>query len=460
MKTISILAGFVLLAMTCRNVNAKTTSTEKSEKNNLIPVTRTIAKANGLSSAMGVYVVNAVETSDKVQIALHKGDIILEVNGRNVSRPVEVTPEKMAKEPGDFVTYKIWRDRKVHILNLRKPTVSNVENSDQFDVIYDEVPFLTGSIRCVVTKPKGGQKAPAILLVQSGTSGSVCNVPEDNMYRQLTDNLTKKGYICMRVERVGVGENIDQMSSNKADIFVETLEFEKALQQLKKYDFVDSTKTFLFGHCTGGKISPLLASRNDVKGVIVYGACLNPASQYLNNMIWTKLLNSNYGQDQAVNLMQECQLVIKGIVVDKKTPTVFADANPDLVSVMRNFFDWKGDDNFMGRNAIYMQSVEMMQSWLYLQHMKTNLLAIRGTADTEIPENNLVKEVVDACNYYNPGTASMVELQKTDHNFAKVGSLKKSYELQKSPDYSIFAPIVFDNEVVNTVDNWIDKINS
>jgi hypothetical protein len=54
----------------------------------------------------------------------------------------------------------------------------------------------------------------------------------------------------------------------------------------------------------------------------------------------------------------------------------------------------------------------------------------------------------------------MVELQKTDHNFAKVGSLKKSYELQKSPDYSIFAPIVFDNEVVNTVDNWINKINS
>ena len=460
MKTISILAGFVLLAMTCSNVNAKTTFTDKSEKNNLIPVTRTIAKANGLSSTMGVYVENAVETSEKVQLALHTGDIILEVNGRNVSRPVEVTPVKIAKEPGDIVTYKIWRDRKVHILNLRKPTITNIEKSDQFDVIYDEVPFFTGSIRCVVTKPKGVQKAPAILLVQSGISGSVCNVPEDNMYRQLTDNLTKKGYVCMRVERVGVGENIDQMSSNKADIFVETLEFEKALQQLKKYDFVDPDNTFLFGHCTGGKISPLLASRNDLKGVIVYGACLNPVSEYLNNSIWTKILNSNYGQDQAVNLMQECQLVIKGIVVDKKTPTAFADANPDLVPVMRKFFDWKGDDNFLGRNATYMQSVEKMQSWVYLQHMNTNLLAIRGTADTEIPESKLVKEMVDACNFYNPGKATMVELQNTDHNFAKVGSLKKSYELEKSPDYSKFAPIAFDNEVVNTVDNWISKIKS
>ena len=460
MKIISILTVFVLLAMTCGNVNAKTTFANNSEKNNLIPVTRTIAKANGLSSAMGIYVVYAVETSDKVQLALHKGDIILAINGKNVSRPVEVTPVKIAKEKGDFISYKIWRDRKVHFLNLRKPSVSNVENSDQFNVIYDEVPFLTGSIRCVVTKPIGIQKAPAILLVQSGTSGSICNVPEDNMYRQLTDNLSKKGYVCMRVERVGVGENIDQMSSNKADVFVETLEFEKALQQLKKYDFVDSSKTFLFGHCTGGKISSLLASRNEVKGVIVYGSCLNPVSEYLNNSIWTKLLNSNYGQDQVVNLMQECQLVIKGIVVDKKTPIAFTDANPDLVPVMRKFFDWKGDDNFMGRNATYMQSVEMMQSWVYLQHMNTNLLAIRGTADTEIPEGSLVKEMVDACNYYNPKTASMVELQKTDHNFAKVGSLKKSYELEKSPEYAKFAPIAFDNEVVNTVDNWITQINS
>jgi len=353
MKTISILACFVLLAMTCSNVNAKTTFTDKSEINNLIPVTRTIAKANGLSSAMGVYVVNAVETNDKAQLALHTGDIILAVNGRNVSRPVEVTPVKIAKEPGDFVAYKIWRNRKVHILNLRKSSDLNIEKSDQFDVIYDEVSFLTGSIRCVVTKPKGVERAPAILLVQGGTSGPVCNVAEDNMYRQLTDNLTKKGYVCMRVERVGVGENIDQMSSNKSDIFVETLEFEKALKQLKKYVFVDSTKTFLFGHCTGGKISSLLASRNDVKGVIVYGSCLNLASEYLNNTIWTKILNSNYGQDQAVNLMQECQLVIKGIVVDKKTPTAFADANPDLIPVMHKFFDWKGDDNFMGRKASF-----------------------------------------------------------------------------------------------------------
>jgi len=158
--------------------------------------------------------------------------------------------------------------------------------------------------------------------------------------------------------------------------------------------------------------------------------------------------------------MQECQLIINGILVNKKTPTEFATTNPELAPTMRKMFGWKGNDDFMGRNALYMQSVEKMDSWVFLRGMNSNLLAIHGTADTEVTDSNMVKEMVDACNYYRPGTALLVELPKTDHNFAKVGSLQKSYELQKSPDYSAFAPIAFDNEIVNTVDDWINQFNS
>ena len=460
MKTISLLAGIMLLVLTSGNLEAKSAFTNKSEGNNLVPVTKTIAKANGLNTPMGVYVVNTVGVNTKTQLALRSGDIILALNGKVVNRTAAITPEKIAKEPGDIVTYKIWRDKKVHILNLRKPTVANIENSEQFDVLYDEVPFNSGSFRCVITKPKGVEKAPAILLVQSATSGQVCNVPEDNMYRQLTDNLTKKGYVCMRVERMGVGENIDQLSSDKTDVFLESLAFEKALHQLKKYEFVDSAKTFLFGHCTGGNISSLLAARTPVKGVIVYGSCFNPTSEYLNKMLWTKLQGSEKNDEEVSIAMQECQLVIQGILVKKMTPTAFADAHPELIPVMRKMFDWKGDDNFLGRNILFTHSLEKMESWIYLRHMNTNLLAIRGTADTQITDGNLVKDMVDAANYYRPGSASLIEIPETDHNFAKVGSLKKSLELEKSADYSKFAPIIFNSEIVNAADNWMSQIHS
>lgn len=460
MKTISLLTVILLLAMTSGNLEAKSAFKDKSEGRNLVPVNRTIAKANGLSTPMGVYVVNTIGVNTKTQLALHSGDIILAMNGKVVNRPASITPEKIAKEPGDVVTYKIWRNKKIHILNLRKPTVANFENSNQFDVLYDEVPFNTGSFRCVITKPKGVKKAPAILLIQSVTSGMVCNVPEDNMYRQLTDNFTQKGYVCMRVERMGVGENIDQLSSDKTDVFLESLAFEKALRQLKKYEFVDSTKTFLFGHCTGGKISSLLAARNPVQGVIVYGSCLNPTSEYLNKMLWTKLQGSEKSDEEVSKAMQECQLVIQGILVKKMTPTAFADTHPELIPVMRKMFDWKGDDNFMGRNVLFTHSLEKMESWIYLRHMNTNLLAIRGTADTQLTDGSLVKEMVDAANYYRPGSASLIEIPETDHNFAKVGTLKKSFELEKLADYSKFAPIIFNSDIVNTADNWMSQVHS
>ncbi|MDP4290795.1 MAG: hypothetical protein Q8908_06910 [Bacteroidota bacterium] len=459
MKTILLFISLLLL-IDGGMVNAKSTFTKRTKENNLVRMTKTIANANGLNFAMGVYVLNAKGVANGSQIALRQGDIILAVNGREVNGPNEVSPEKIAREPGEIVNYKIWRDKKVHFLNLRKPTTSDIENSEQFEVIYDEVPFFSGAIRCIVTKPKDIVKAPAILLVQSGTSGSVCNVPAENLYRKLTDNLTQRGYVCMRVERVGIGENFDQLASDQVDILLETLAFEKALHQLKGYKFVDSTQTFLFGHCTGGKICSLLAARTPVKGVIVYGTCFHPTSEALNNMLWHKLMNSKITPLQATNIMEECRYIIDGILVKKMTPTAFAEINPELTAVMRKMFNWKGGDNFLGRNIMYTHSVEKMDNWIYLRHMNTNMLAIHGTADSELTESGMVMEMVDAANYYRPGKATMVEIPKADHNFAKVGSLKKSLDLQKSKDYAIIASLVFDNEIVNSVDDWIKQINS
>jgi esterase/lipase len=458
MKKLTFFIGLVLLLMTGNGVYAKASSSSDFKNYKILPVTRTIAKANGLRPAKGVYVVNPTNNSENGQIVLKTGDIILALNGREVQKPSDVTVEKLAKEAGEYIHYKIWRERKVHFLNLRKPDNSVIETSSEIDVLNGEVSFLQGAIRCVVTKPKGVEKASAILLVQSGNSGSVCNVDESNFYRQLTDNLTRKGYVCMRVENVGKGECLDQVSINNSDIFLETLAFEKALMQLKKYDFVDSTKIFLLGHSTGGKISPLLAARNNVKGVIVYGSCSTSPSDYLSKTIRTNLLQSGYSHEKAENIMKECQRVISGVLIDKNNPSDFAAANQELIPVMIKYFNWNGDNDFLGRNIAYIQSVERMNSWMYLSVMNTHLLALHGSADIEITDSNMVKEMVDVYNFYRPGAATMIELSGIDHNFARVGSLKKSIELEKAIDGKKL-PLPVDKDVISSIDNWINQLN-
>jgi dienelactone hydrolase len=460
MKTLSFFTGLVLFIIAQCGVYANTSVLNDFGNFKLLSVTPTIAKANGLHSATGVFIINPSYNSGKNQITLKTGDIILALNGRDVKKPSDFSNDKLAKETGEFINYKIWRDRKVHFLSLRKPNCIVKETSSEIDVLNDEVSFMLGAIRCVVTKPKGFEKAPAILLVQSGNSGPVCNVDESNTYRQLTDNLTKKGYVCMRMENVGTGECMDQVNTNNVDAFLETLAFEKALKQLKKYSFVDSTKIFLLGHFTGGKISQLLASRNNVKGVIVYGSNSSTPSEYLSGNIKDNLIDSGYNREKTATILKDCQKVIKGILVDKNDLSDFAATNQELIPIMRKYFNWNGEENFMGRNIAYIQSLERMNSWSYLSIMKTNLLVLHGSADIKMTDNNSVKEMVDVYNFYRPGAATLIELPGLDHNFANVGSLKKSYELEKFtiPGKTIALPV--DDAVISSIDKWINQLNA
>ena len=459
MKTLSFFTSLVLFLIAQSGAYANASGSNDFGNFKLLSVTHTIAKANGLRPAMGVYIVNPSSTGEN-QITLKTGDIILSLNGRDVKKPSDITVDKLTKETGEFINYKIWRDRKIHFLSLRKPNDFVKETSSEIDILNDEVSFMLGAIRCVVTKPKGLEKAPAILLVQSGNSGPICNVDESNSYRQLTDNLTKKGFVCMRIENVGTGECVDQVNANNVDAFLETLAFEKALKQLKKYSFVDSTKTFLLGHCTGGKIAPLLASRNNVKGVIVYGTCSATPSDYLSSNIKTNLLNTGYNHGQTADILKECQKVINGILVEKQSPSDFAATNQELIPVMRKYFKWNGDENFMGQNIAYLQSLEQMNSWRYLSLMDTKLLVLHGSADIKMTDKNSVNEMVEVYNFYRPGAATLIELPGLDHNFANVGSLKKSYELEKHtiPGKTISLPV--DDVVISSISDWINQLNA
>ncbi len=460
MKTLSFFTVLVLLFLTSSGVIAKASASDDFGNYKMVPVTRTIADENGLSSATGVYVVNPSQNTDKSQLTLKTGDIILALNGRNVEKPSDISLAKLAKEDGEFVNYKIWRNRKVHFLNLKNPNSFVEESSTKIDVLNGEVSFLLGTMRCIVTKPKDVDKAPAILIIQSSNSGSICNVDESNIYRQLADNLTEKGYVCMRVENVGTGEGLDQINAKNTNAFLETLAFEKALKKLKTYNFVDSTKTFLLGHCTGGKISHLLASRNNVKGVIVYGSCSSSPSESISKAILTNLIQNRYTQRQIENIMEDCQKVIKGILVDGSTPSDFADANPELVTAMHKYFKWDGEKSFMGNNVAYIQSIQRMNSWGYLSVMNTKLLALHGSADTEVTDCNSVKEMCDVYNFYRPGAATMIELPGLSHDFANVGSLKNSIALEKNSksDKTISLPV--DDVVISSIDHWISQLNS
>src|SRR5205814_1212698 len=141
-----------------------------------------------------------------------------------------------------------------------------------YDVIYDSAGESGKRVRTIITRPKEAKKAPAILLVQVLSPLTVeTGSPGPHPYRGIINELTKAGYVTMRVERLGMGDS-DGGDINETTVDQDVAAFKAALAKLKTYEFVDAANTFIAGHSTGGMIVPQIAQGSGVKGVITYGA--------------------------------------------------------------------------------------------------------------------------------------------------------------------------------------------
>ncbi|MDD8019179.1 MAG: PDZ domain-containing protein, partial [Bacteroidota bacterium] len=98
-------------------------------------VDETIAKANGLDKAEGVFVQDVVGEAAKAA-GVKAGDIILTIDGKSLKAPNELQTYIAAKHPGDKVKLLIWRDeKKIEKVITLKPrnNPSDVASNDASD---------------------------------------------------------------------------------------------------------------------------------------------------------------------------------------------------------------------------------------------------------------------------------------------------------------------------------------
>lgn len=76
-------------------------------------VDATMAKANGLDKPQGVLIGEVIKDGAGFQAGLKEGDIILSVDGKDVNAPNQLQTEIAKRHPGDVVTLKLLRNKKV-----------------------------------------------------------------------------------------------------------------------------------------------------------------------------------------------------------------------------------------------------------------------------------------------------------------------------------------------------------
>src|SRR5439155_19442976 len=104
-------------------------------------------------------------------------------------------------------------------------------------------------LRTIVTRPKAKGRYPAVMLLQGGHTCFPIDTPvgQPGAFTWMARDLTRHGYVTLRVERPGCGDS-EGGPLRDVDFDTELDGYKQALRALKQFAFVDADYVILFGH--------------------------------------------------------------------------------------------------------------------------------------------------------------------------------------------------------------------
>ncbi|WP_144394408.1 alpha/beta fold hydrolase [Pleionea sediminis] len=366
----------------------------------------------------GIVISNIAPNSTATQLGLQQGDRVTLINGQTILSFQDVISVLGDLREGDSITVKLTRDGQTlkfsGALSARQQEVS-----DAFNVISDSVTVNNNRLRSYIYQPKDiakNEKRPALFYIQGYTCGSVNWGALPNLtMRQLLSDIAKAGFVVYRVEKFGVGDSDGHLKCSQIDFTTELSGFDAAIKALKALPYVDENNIHLFGHSLGGLYAPLIAEKNTVKSVAVYGTVVKPWYEYLLDIYSKQALL--YGTDKKTAQKNR----------DRVQPLLDAWLNSDRsLEAMRhdeklkdafnsNLVPINGDQIFH-RHYTFFRDQNQYNFAAKWKALKVPTLAIHGEYDVQAIDDSWTHDVVNAVNSHGRDIAKRVIIPKTEHS--------------------------------------------
>lgn len=308
------------------------------------------------------------------------------------------------RKPGDKMRLTIRRNGQTLVKKLRLGEYPR-EHAADFDIDYREVFTPEGRLRCIVTIPRVPKPVPTVFFIQGIACQSI-DTPFDTerASTQLLYELTRRGMATVRVEKFGIGDS-EGPDCMEVDFNTERRAFLLALQQLKKYDFVDSTQVILLGHSVGGIIAVQIANKETVKGIVVYGTIGRRWTDYL--LESRRRLSMMRGKaeaeiDEYLTGINRCN--VQYFMLHQPKEEVAA-TNPAYERYLR-LFDIRNDNYWF-----QLQEVNVPDEW---SHYDSFVLSLWGEFDMASLEEDH-RMIVNIVEKRNPGKAVFMRVPQADH---------------------------------------------
>jgi pimeloyl-ACP methyl ester carboxylesterase len=405
---------------------------------------RPILGAAAADSPAGVILTWIAPGSAAEKAGLKVGDRIVRIGARSIETTGDFPAAVRVQPSGRPVAFSVARGGAAITLNVVMAEAPR-EQGDGFATVYGALDVGGELHRTLLTRPTGARRTnkPAAVLILGGIGCYSVDVATDehDAYRQLAQDIARRGVASLRVEKSGVGDSQGGPCFS-TDFRAESTLYEAALQALLSERGVDRSRIYLLGHSIGGLIAPSLAARYPVAGVIVAEAVGRNWFEY-------ELLNLRrqlaLGGDSPVEIdakLASKERCMHQLLIAKGDEAAIEMAEPDCK--LRNAYPV---------GAAYMQQVaaiNIASLWSSLPQLP--VLAVYGTADFVADESDL-QRIVDIVNSKHPNTAELTRLQGMEHRLAVAGSAAQAYQARVVRQI----PLPYDHRLSDTVATWIQS---
>jgi len=392
-----------------------------------------LRRAASLGAALhadeGKVVIDAVGPGSSAEaMGLQPGDTVVSADGTAIAEPAALVATVARKRAGDPLTLVVRRDGKTLTVSgklLPKP----LERQEAYDIEYGSVEAGGSKRRVIVTKPRGGARHAAVLLIGGigcySLDGLLRPAELREPYAKILDGLTRAGFVTMRVEKSGMGDSEGPPCTDpRADFNNEVAAYEAGLAQLGSYDYVDAQKLFLFAHSIGPLVAARIASEHPVRGIVVAETIGTSWLEYDLTNVRRQLLLSGVPYDEVDRRVRHHEVCAHRYYIEKQTPEQIVAADKSCA----------GDVEAPAPHT-YMQQVGSLDLAPLWKKIDAPVLIVYGTADfvTDAYQHHYLRDMINA---FHPGRATYVEIEGMDHGLVLAGSQKASLEGKSTPPFA------------------------
>lgn len=284
------------------------------------------------------------------------------------------------------------------------------------------------------------KKLPAVLMIAgSGKGDRDGNIKKlkMNLYKDLADFLTEKGFITLRYDKRGTyGSEGNFLEAGLTDLIDDAVD---CVNFLKNNPDVDANRVIILGHSEGALIAPAVHEKSAVSGLILLAGAAEPSIDLLprqNELAYNELNESKGFKGWLIRTLKVTEKA------RKQNEKIFKKIKESDATVMRV----KG----VKLNAKWLRETMQYNVVDHLKNVTCPVLAITGEKDLQVPPEHAEKIAE-----YVQGEAEWHVIPNMNHMLRKYEGEHTMLGLMKEYKAQINEPI--DSELLNKMDQWLKK---